>query len=69
MEERFSFADSETGLTLALLTTLSLRRHGFKTRLETSVVCTQRFFLHTVVAQPPVRPTRAERGASLGRAL
>lgn len=60
--EHFTFADSETGLTLALLTTLSLRRHGFRTRLASRVL--SRFPVHTVVATRPTRPTRAERGCS-----
>ena len=36
MEERYSFADSITGLTHAFNMSLNLRRHGFTTRLVTA---------------------------------
>lgn len=60
MTERFTFSDSATGLALAFETTLSLRRAGFRTHLETSVY--SRTTVHTVVATPALRPTRKERG-------
>lgn len=60
MVEQFNFADSETGLTLALLTTLSLRRNGFKTRLTTEEVG-HGTTLHTVHAVRPPRPSRTVR--------
>ena len=63
MTEQFMFADSEQGLTLALLTTLSLRRHGFTTRLVTTEV--GHTPLHTVHATPAPRPTRKMRGCFL----
>jgi hypothetical protein len=65
MEERFSFADSPTGLEHAFTTTLALRRFGFAVRLEThtQTVGKQTFTLHTVHATPPARPNRKERGA------
>ena len=61
MVDHFTFPDTEAGLTLALLTTLSLRRHGFKTRLATRQL-TRMTVVHTVVATPPPRPNRAARG-------
>jgi hypothetical protein len=70
MEDRFSFADSFTGLEHAFSLSLSLRRHEYKTRLvEVPILLTQGVpgILHTVIATPPPRPTRAERGANLGR--
>lgn len=65
MEEKFTFADSTTGLEHALLTTLSLRRFGFSVRLatHTQTVGKETYVLHTVHATPPARPNRAERGA------
>jgi hypothetical protein len=66
--ELFSFADSTTGLAHAFELTLTLRRNGFATRLETTtqtVGSLPPFTLHTVVATPPARPTRAERGCDL----
>jgi hypothetical protein len=61
--DRFTFADSVTGLEHALVVTLSLRRAGFKTRLVTSTLAG--FTLHTVVSTPPKRPNRKARGAEL----
>ena len=63
MEERHTFADSVTGLTVAFELTESLRRHGFKTRLETTNF--KGFVLHTVVATPAPRPNRKARGCEL----
>ncbi len=54
MTEHYTFAASETGLTHALLTTLNLRRHGYKTRLATRELC--KFKVHTVVATPATKP-------------
>jgi hypothetical protein len=62
MTERFTFADSVTGLTTALETTLTLRSHGFRTRLETTtrtVGSLPPFTLHTVVATPLPRARTA----------
>ncbi len=64
MVEHFTFADSVTGLTLALETALSLRRFGFRTRLATRDFG-HRFTVHTVVATPPRRPNRADRGCNV----
>jgi len=61
--ERFFFTATETGLTLALNLTLSLRRHGFRTRLTTERVA--HFDTHVVHATPRPRPNRRERGCLL----
>jgi len=61
--ERYSFPDSEAGLTQALHTTLTLRHFGFKTRLATREL--SRFTVHTVIATPAPRPNRRERGCEL----
>ena len=63
--DHYTFASFEsTGQTLGLAaawdTTLHLRRQGHKTRLATRQW--GRFIVHTVIATPPTRPTRAERG-------
>ena len=66
--DRFSFADSFTGLEHAFFTSLNLRRHGHRTRLVTHTQTVGKmppFVLHTVVSVPPERPTRAQRGANL----
>ena len=71
MQDRFTFPDSLTGLQLAFDTTLTQRRFGAKTRLVTHTQAVGKlpaFVLHTVVATPTPRPTRAERGCFLGRA-
>ena len=65
--ERYTFSNEPAGLTLALYTTLRLRRHGFRTRLATRQW--GKFTVHTVLAMPPTRPSRAERGANLGRTM
>lgn len=71
LKDRFTFADSVTGLEHAFDTTLTMRRHGYRTRLETTTMNVGKltFVLHTVVATPPPRPTRAERGCNLGRTI
>ncbi len=61
--EHHTFPDTSTGIKLAWDTTLSFRRHGFTTRLATRQWRT--FTVHTVIATPPKRPNRKERGASL----
>ena len=61
--ERFTFADSTTGLEHAFELTIALRRHGFSTRLTTTTF--KGFTLLTVTATPATRPNRAERGCSL----
>lgn len=63
MIERFTFADSVTGLDHAWTVTLSLRARGFKTHLETYEF--KGFTLHTVVATPSRRPSRKERGCNV----
>lgn len=61
--DRYTFADNVTGLLHAWETTLSKRRAGLKTYLELSHVANTD--LATVVAVPPKRPNRKERGAIL----
>ena len=56
----FTFPDTESGLSVAWDTTIALRRAGFKTRLAERQM--SGYTVHTVVATPPVRPTRKERG-------
>ena len=63
MVEHYTFADSVAGLARAFSTTLSLRRAGFKTRLVTRRIAG--FVVHTVIATPPKRATRKERGCSI----
>ncbi len=65
MEDRYSFADSITGLTHAFNTSLNLRRHGFTTRLVQIPITLCKGvpgIMHTVIAKPPARATRRERG-------
>lgn len=64
MKEFHTFADTVLGLTVAFELTEGLRQHGFKTRLATRKVAG--FTVHTVIATPPVKLTRAERGCNLG---
>lgn len=61
--EHYTFPDTTHGIKLAWDTAVSLRRHGFKTRLATRQWGV--FTVHTVIATPPKRPNRKERGASL----
>lgn len=49
-----------SGLDLAITRTLALRRAGYKTRLAERVICG--FPVISVVATPPARPSRKERG-------
>lgn len=56
-----------SGLELILINTLALRRAGFKTRLAERLICG--FPVLSIVATPPARPTRAERGCNLGKAI
>jgi hypothetical protein len=69
MTDHFTFANSNAGLLHAFEIALSLRRFGFKTRLATRRLFTfptgEAGFVHTVVATPPTRPTRTERGCNL----
>jgi hypothetical protein len=64
MTEHFTFPATDNGLELALETTLTLRRNGFKTRLAT-----RRFTggtdVFTVVAVRPPTANRKERGCEL----
>jgi len=69
MTERHTFAHSITGLEHAAHLTVSLRRAGFKTRLETVPIKLGGGFttvMHNVIATSPVRPNRAERGCGIG---
>lgn len=59
----YTFPTDIAGLAASIETTLSLRRAGYKTRLVERVF--SRTNVITVVATPPRRPTRRERGASL----
>jgi hypothetical protein len=63
-EDLFTFADSFTGLSHALFTTLLHRAHGCRTRLvtHTQSVGKQCFVLHTIHSEPAPRPNRRERG-------
>lgn len=63
MTERFTFGDTEIGLTVALGTVRTLRAAGFRVRLVTGVF--HGFVLHTVLATPETRPNRAARGCNL----
>ena len=65
--DRFTFANSTTGLEHALFTTLLHRAHGCRTRLvtHTQTVGKQTFVLHTVHSESVPRPTRAKRGCNL----
>lgn len=49
------------GLAGAWETTVNLRRQGYKTRLATRQI-TRMTRVQTVIATPPARPTRKERG-------
>jgi hypothetical protein len=49
-----------SGLRLAISTTLSLRRHGYKTRLAERKL--SGFTVLSVVATPPARLSRTQRG-------
>ena len=60
----YTLPNTESGLTLALGLSLSLRRAGYRTRLA------ERAFSHgtrvvTVVATPKPRPNRKARGCTL----
>jgi hypothetical protein len=64
--DHYTFASYEStgnalGLAGAWECTINLRRHGYKTRLATRQI-TRTTIVQTVVATPPARPTRAERG-------
>jgi len=63
--DRYTFADTVEGLLYALETTLTKRAYGFRTYLETHEI--GHTVVHTVVAVPPPRPNRAERGCALNR--
>jgi hypothetical protein len=71
MTDRFTFADSVTGLATAFELTLALRRAGFRTRLGTTTQTCGKlpplppFTLHTVYATPAPRANRAARGCGL----
>jgi hypothetical protein len=62
--DHYTFADSTNGLEFAWATSVHLRRFGYKTRLATRQW--GRFTVYTVIATPPPRPTRAERGCLIG---
>jgi len=61
--EHHTFPDTVAGLELAWQVSVSRRRNGWRTRLATRQWGA--FTVHTVVAVPPKRPNRKERGASL----
>jgi hypothetical protein len=63
MTEHFTFPNTESGLTLALTLSLSLRRHGYRTRLAERAISHTRVV--TVVATPKPRPNRKARGCTL----
>jgi len=68
MTDRFTFADSVTGLATAFELTLALRRAGFRTRLGTTTQTCGKlppFTLHTVYATPAPRANRTARGCGL----
>jgi len=65
VEDRYSFADSFTGLENAFYISLHLRRFGYKTRLvSVPIVLTQGVpgVMYTVVATPKPKPSRKELG-------
>lgn len=67
MTEHFSFTSRPEGLLAAWEHALSLRAHGWKTRLaERNWRTSNGFNVVTVVATPPKRPTRTERGCFVG---
>lgn len=63
MTEHYTLPDTAAGLQQAWDTAVSLRRHGFKTRLATRQW--GRTTVHTVIATPKKRPSRKERGLTL----
>jgi hypothetical protein len=65
MEERFTFGTRERDLALLEATRRSLEAFGFTCTVETTTLTRHEFVLHTLVAVPPTRPTRAERGCTL----
>jgi hypothetical protein len=65
MNEKYFFTGTEAGLTLMLMTTLSLRRAGFKTRTHVEHIA--HFPVHVLTATPAPRLTRRERGCDLVR--
>jgi hypothetical protein len=64
MRDHYTFPDNVAGLVAALETTLSLRLSGFKTRVVHRQL-TRMTTVFTVVATPPKRPNRKERGCYL----
>jgi hypothetical protein len=66
MTEFFSFPNTDAGLVQALHTTLSMRHQGFRTRLATRQL-TRITQVVTVLATPPARPNRHDRGCDLVR--
>jgi hypothetical protein len=66
MAEHYTFANNVAGLEHALHTTLRLRARGFRTRLAVRQL-TRMTRVCTVIATPPPRPNRAERGCLLRR--
>jgi len=61
--EHYTFPDTVAGLEAAFERTLTLRHFGFKTRLATRVF--GHTTVQTVVATPPKRPNRKDRGCYL----
>jgi len=61
MTDHYTFADNAEGLTNALCVTLIQRLYGYKTRLAVRQL-TRMTRVCTVIATPPERSTREQRG-------
>ena len=62
-EERYTFPHTEAGVLLAFEQTLSLRAGGFRTRVLEHAI--RGFPVVTLIAQPPARASRTERGCNV----
>jgi hypothetical protein len=62
-QDTFTFPFTDAGLALAWDLTSGLRKAGYTTRLVERTLCG--FKVYTLLATPPRRPTRRERGAIL----
>lgn len=65
MEERYSFGNSPSNLTLLEGKRRMLEAFGWTCRVEQTTVTRHEFVINTLVAVPPKKPTRKERGCSL----
>lgn len=65
MEERFTFGNKSRDLELMAGIRRSLEAFGFTCTVESTTMTRHEFVLHTLVAVPPKKPTRAERGCFL----